>query len=134
MISSQFLTANIYFFKQLKVIDMPQRGDPHGLVWVKYDENADGVHDEIWKYSYNNGLLTNYGYDENADGDLDWREQYEYNSVDLLLRTLEDDGGDGTWNNNWQYTYIDNYLDTVTYDIAQDNDIEETWTTEWNCP
>lgn len=103
-------------------------------LWVKYDENADGVHDETWKYTYSNGLLTNFGYDENADGDMEWREQYEYDSASLLLKTLEDDGGDGTWNNNWQYTYIDNYIDIITYDIAQDNDIEETWTTEWSCP
>jgi hypothetical protein len=39
--------GRIYVFdadtkEQLKVIDMPQRGDPHGLVWVKYDENGVG--------------------------------------------------------------------------------------------
>jgi hypothetical protein len=27
--------------EQLKVIDMPGRGDPHGLVWVSYDEDGD---------------------------------------------------------------------------------------------
>jgi len=37
--------GRIYVFdavthEQLKVIDMPYRGDPHGLVWVKYDEDG----------------------------------------------------------------------------------------------
>lgn len=27
--------------EQIKVIDMPQLGDPHGTVWVHYDENGD---------------------------------------------------------------------------------------------
>lgn len=39
--------GRIYVFdakthEQLKVIDMPNRGDAHGLVWVKYDEQGDG--------------------------------------------------------------------------------------------
>jgi len=39
--------GRIYVFdaatkEQLKVIDMPQRGNPHGLVWVQYDENGVG--------------------------------------------------------------------------------------------
>jgi DNA-binding beta-propeller fold protein YncE len=39
--------GRIYVFdaeshEQLKVIDMPHRGDPHGLVWVKYDEDGTG--------------------------------------------------------------------------------------------
>jgi len=38
--------GRIYVFdaatkEQLKVIDMPGRGDPHGLVWVKYDDDGD---------------------------------------------------------------------------------------------
>lgn len=37
--------GRIYVFdaithEQLTVIDMPQRGDPHGLVWVHYDEDG----------------------------------------------------------------------------------------------
>ena len=45
--------GRIYVFdaatkEQLKVIDMPGRGDPHGLVWVNYDEdgNAKVVRDQ----------------------------------------------------------------------------------------
>lgn len=39
--------GRIYVFdaatrKQLNVIDMPGRGDPHGLVWVKYDAEGTG--------------------------------------------------------------------------------------------
>ena len=39
--------GSIYVFdaqtrEQLKVIHMPHRGEPHGLVWVKYDENGEG--------------------------------------------------------------------------------------------
>ena len=29
-------------YERLKVIDMPYRGNPHGLVWVQYDENGEG--------------------------------------------------------------------------------------------
>jgi hypothetical protein len=29
-------------YEQLNVIDMPYRGNPHGLVWVQYDENGEG--------------------------------------------------------------------------------------------
>ena len=45
--------GRIYVFdaatrEQIKVIDMPGRGDPHGLVWVKYDDdgNARVVRDQ----------------------------------------------------------------------------------------
>jgi len=39
--------GRIYVFdaathEQIKVIDMPYRGSPHGLVWVKYDEDGNG--------------------------------------------------------------------------------------------
>lgn len=39
--------GRIYVFdaetrEKMKVIDMPHRGDPHGLVWVIYDENGNG--------------------------------------------------------------------------------------------
>ncbi len=39
--------GSIYVFdaethEQLKVIHMPHRGEPHGLVWVAYDENGEG--------------------------------------------------------------------------------------------
>ena len=39
--------GRIYVFdaathEQLKVIDMPSRGDAHGLVWVQYDEQGNG--------------------------------------------------------------------------------------------
>ena len=39
--------GRIYVFdpetkEQLKVIDMPYRGNPHGLVWVQYDEDGTG--------------------------------------------------------------------------------------------
>jgi len=39
--------GRIYVFdagtrEQLNVIDMPRRGDPHGLVWVKYDNDGNG--------------------------------------------------------------------------------------------
>jgi DNA-binding beta-propeller fold protein YncE len=39
--------GRIYVFdaatkEQLKVIDMPGRGDPHGLVWVNYDKDGNG--------------------------------------------------------------------------------------------
>lgn len=39
--------GRIYVFdaktrEKKKVIDMPRRGDPHGLVWVKYDEDGNG--------------------------------------------------------------------------------------------
>ena len=39
--------GSIYVFdantrEQLKVIPMPHRGEPHGTVWVTYDENGDG--------------------------------------------------------------------------------------------
>ena len=27
--------------EQITVIQMPQNGDPHGLVWVHYDENGE---------------------------------------------------------------------------------------------
>ena len=37
--------GRIYVFdaathEQIKVIDMPQFGDPHGLVWVHYDDQG----------------------------------------------------------------------------------------------
>ena len=40
--------GSIYVFdaetrEQLKVIVMPHRGEPHGLVWVAYDENGEGA-------------------------------------------------------------------------------------------
>ncbi len=40
--------GRIYVFdaeshEQLDVIDMPHHGDPHGLVWVKYDENGNSL-------------------------------------------------------------------------------------------
>ena len=40
--------GRIYVFdsssrKQKTVIQMPQNGDPHGLVWVHYDENGDSA-------------------------------------------------------------------------------------------
>jgi len=40
--------GSIYVFdaetrEQLKVIMMPHRGEPHGLVWVAYDENGEGA-------------------------------------------------------------------------------------------
>ncbi|HEY5623639.1 MAG TPA: hypothetical protein VIV14_07740 [Gammaproteobacteria bacterium] len=39
--------GSIYVFdaetrEQIKVIHMPHRGEPHGLVWVAYDENGEG--------------------------------------------------------------------------------------------
>ena len=39
--------GRIYVFdaathEKIKVIDMPHRGNPHGLVWVKYDEQGNG--------------------------------------------------------------------------------------------
>ena len=39
--------GRIYVFdpetkEQLKIIDMPYRGNPHGLVWVPYDEDGAG--------------------------------------------------------------------------------------------
>ena len=92
------------------------------------------MNDEIWKFTYQNGLVTNYGHDVDADGELEWREQYTYTSANLLLKILEDDGGDGAWDNTWQYSYTNNFIDVITYDIGQDSEIEETWTTQWNCP
>ena len=39
--------GSIYVFdaetrEQIEVIHMPHRGEPHGLVWVAYDENGEG--------------------------------------------------------------------------------------------
>lgn len=49
--TEMWVTSNgegrIYVFdartrERTKIIDMPRRGDPHGLVWVKYDEDGNG--------------------------------------------------------------------------------------------
>lgn len=98
------------------------------------DEGGDGTNEEVWTYTFVDGLRQRIDVDLGDDGTVDDRYDYTYDAADRLLTATGDVGIDGTIDMSVTYTYVEATGPdrTSEADLDGDGEIDERNTSRYD--